>query len=134
MSESDHYREHPGFKMKKLSLIAFALVCLICLAARSGLAQGSADTPAAAAPAPVPSPAPAASPAPGASATAAASPSESTPSADAGQKTATAKKKRAGQMTRQEEIDRSIRNGTVPSRYRSRIPREYQQYIPFEKQ
>ena len=31
------------------------------------------------------------------------------------------------------EADRSIDNGTVPARYRSRVPKEYQQYIPFEK-
>lgn len=31
------------------------------------------------------------------------------------------------------ELDRSIDQGTVPARYRSRVPREYQQYIPFEK-
>jgi len=36
-------------------------------------------------------------------------------------------------MTRQQEIDHSINNGTVPSRYRSQVPKEYQQYIPFEK-
>ena len=36
-------------------------------------------------------------------------------------------------MTRQQEIDHSISSGTVPSRYRSQVPREYQQYIPFDK-
>jgi hypothetical protein len=43
------------------------------------------------------------------------------------------KKKKTAKMTRQQEIDRSIDNGTVPARYRSRVPKEYQQYIPFEK-
>jgi len=37
-------------------------------------------------------------------------------------------------MTRQQEIDRSIERGTVPARYRSQVPKEYQQYIPFDKQ
>lgn len=34
---------------------------------------------------------------------------------------------------RQKEIDRSVDNRTVPSRYRRNVPREYQQYIPFEQ-
>jgi hypothetical protein len=37
-------------------------------------------------------------------------------------------------MTRQREIDKSIDSGTVPSRYRRSVPKEYQQYVPFEKQ
>ena len=36
-------------------------------------------------------------------------------------------------MTKQ-EIDHSIESGTVPSRYRKNVPKEYQQYVPFEKQ
>lgn len=35
--------------------------------------------------------------------------------------------------SRQKEIDRSVDNKTVPSRYRRNVPREYQQYIPFEQ-
>jgi hypothetical protein len=42
-----------------------------------------------------------------------------------------AKKKK--RMTRQQEIDHSIESGTVPSRYRSSVPKEYQKYIPFDK-
>jgi hypothetical protein len=42
-------------------------------------------------------------------------------------------KKKKTKMTRQQEIDHSLRTGTVPSRYRSSVPREYQKYIPFEK-
>ncbi|WFU42097.1 hypothetical protein QA640_06280 [Bradyrhizobium sp. CB82] len=41
-----------------------------------------------------------------------------------------AKKK---QMTRRQEIEHSIDTGTVPSRYRSSVPKEYQRYIPFDK-
>lgn len=44
-----------------------------------------------------------------------------------------AKKKAAKKMTRQQEIDKSIDSGTVPARYRSSVPKQYQQYIPFDK-
>jgi hypothetical protein len=44
------------------------------------------------------------------------------------------KKKVATKMTRQQEIDKSIDSGTVPSRYRSQVPKQYQQYVPFDKQ
>ena len=37
-------------------------------------------------------------------------------------------------LTRQQEIDKSIDSGTVPSRYRSQVPKQYQQYVPFDKQ
>jgi hypothetical protein len=43
------------------------------------------------------------------------------------------KKKKVTKMTRQQEIDKSIDRGTVPARYRNSVPKEYQQYIPFEK-
>ena len=43
------------------------------------------------------------------------------------------KKKKPVKMTRQQEIDRSIDRGTVPARYRSSVPKEYQQYITFDK-
>ena len=43
------------------------------------------------------------------------------------------KKTTARKMTRQQEISRSIDNGTVPARYRRSVPKEYQQYIPFER-
>jgi hypothetical protein len=44
------------------------------------------------------------------------------------------KKKKPAKMTRQQEIDRSVDRGTVPARYRNSIPKEYHQYIPFDKQ
>ena len=34
----------------------------------------------------------------------------------------------------QKEIDHSMDTGTVPARYRNSVPKEYQQYVPFEKQ
>ena len=43
------------------------------------------------------------------------------------------KKKKAVRMTRQQEIDRSVDRGTVPARYRNSVPKEYHQYIPFDK-
>ena len=45
-----------------------------------------------------------------------------------------AKKKKPARMTRQQEIDRSIDRGTVPARYRNSVPKEYHQFIPFDKQ
>ena len=42
-----------------------------------------------------------------------------------------AKKKK---MTRRQEFDKSVESGTVPSRYRNSVPKEYQQYVPFAKQ
>lgn len=44
-----------------------------------------------------------------------------------------ASKKPAKKMTRRQEIDHSIDTGTVPARYRSSVPKQYQQYIPFDK-
>jgi hypothetical protein len=43
------------------------------------------------------------------------------------------KKKKPARMTRQQEINRSIDRGTVPARYRNSVPKEYHQYIPFDK-
>jgi hypothetical protein len=44
------------------------------------------------------------------------------------------KKKKPVKMTRQQEIDRSVDRGTVPARYQNSVPKEYHQYIPFDKQ
>jgi hypothetical protein len=44
------------------------------------------------------------------------------------------KKRKPAKMTRQQEVDRSIDQGTVPARYRNSVPKEYHQYIPFDKQ
>ncbi|WP_456623856.1 MULTISPECIES: hypothetical protein [unclassified Bradyrhizobium] len=43
------------------------------------------------------------------------------------------KKPAKKKMTRQQEIDHSVDTGTVPARYRSSVPKQYQQYIPFDK-
>jgi hypothetical protein len=49
------------------------------------------------------------------------------------EKKAASKKKKPTRMTRQQEIDRSVDRGTVPARYRNSVPKEYHQYIPFDK-
>jgi hypothetical protein len=122
------------FSMHRLSFIA-AVVALMSLPAGIVLAQTAPKTgteatttaPAAAAPAAPPAvTAPAATTTPAAPAAAA---TETTTTEPAKPK----KKKPAKQLTRQQEIDRSIDRGTVPARYRSQVPREYQQYIPFDK-
>ncbi|PJG51355.1 hypothetical protein CVM73_31350 [Bradyrhizobium forestalis] len=48
-------------------------------------------------------------------------------------KKSASKKPAKKKMTRQQEIDHSIDTGTVPARYRSSVPKQYQQYIPFDK-
>ena len=48
-------------------------------------------------------------------------------------KVAAAPPRKARRGYSRDELDRSIDNGTVPARYRSRIPREYHQYIPFDR-
>jgi len=94
-------------------------------------APAAAPSPAAPAPAASPAPAPAASPAPAESPSASAPPASDTPE----KKTASSKKKKSGgtRMTREQELNHSIDTGTVPSRYRSQVPKEYQQYVPFDK-
>lgn len=76
--------------------------------------------------------APAATTAPAATSTPAATTDSST--APAGVKKSVEKKPAKKKMTRQQEIDHSVDTGTVPARYRSSVPKQYQQYIPFEKQ
>ena len=121
--------------MKKLFSTTFATALFLSVPA--ALAQNPTpgnDAPAAPAPAAAPSPAapaPAASPAPAESPSASAPPASDTPE----KKTASSKKKKSGgaRMTREQELNHSIDTGTVPSRYRSQVPKEYQQYVPFDK-
>jgi hypothetical protein len=69
--------------------------------------------------------------------TAPAAPSTAAPEAKVPENTAAEKKavpkKKPTRMTRQQEIDRSVDRGTVPARYRNSVPKEYHQYIPFDK-
>jgi hypothetical protein len=125
--------------MRKLSRIVAAAAVAVCVPAGLLMAQNApatgSDTTATPAPATAPAdtaPAPAATtPAPAAATSA---PATTTPAAPAAtQNDQPAKKKKTVKMTRQQEIDRSIDSGTVPSRYRKQVPKEYQQYIPFSK-
>jgi len=123
--------------MKKLSYRIAATVAAVTFAsfqAGVALAQNAPNTgtetitgvPAAAAPAA----SPAAAPATPTTTPTAATPATTTTTAEP----AKGSKKKAAKMTRQREIDKSIDSGTVPARYRKSVPKEYQQYIPFEKQ
>jgi hypothetical protein len=99
--------------MQKLSrlVVAASAAALVSLPAGAALAQG----------------APSGGTAPAATSTAA--PETAAPEKDK----AAPKKKKPAKMTRQQEIDRSVDRGTVPARYRNSVPKEYHQYIPFDK-
>jgi hypothetical protein len=99
--------------MQKLSrfVVAASAAALVLLPAGAALAQG----------------APSGGTAPAATSTAA--PETAAPEKDK----AAPKKKKPAKMTRQQEIDRSVDRGTVPARYRNSVPKEYHQYIPFDK-
>jgi hypothetical protein len=117
--------------MQRLFLIA-ATIALISLPEGLALAQGSPKSETIGAP---PAAAPPAAAAPTTTTTPDAAATEKT---EKPEKAATApakakKKKPAKQMTRQQEIDKSVDSGTVPARYRSQVPKEYQQYVPFDK-
>ena len=104
--------------MQKLSrvMVAASAAALVFLPAGVALAQG----------------APSDGTAPAATSTAA--PETKAPENTAPEKEKAApKKKKPARMTRQQEIDRSVDRGTVPARYRSSVPKEYHQYIPFDK-
>ena len=104
--------------MQKLSrvMVAASVAALVFLPAGVALAQdapGGGTAPAA---------------------TSAAAPETKAPENAASEKEKAApKKKKPARMTRQQEIDRSVDRGTVPARYRNSVPKEYHQYIPFDK-
>jgi hypothetical protein len=114
----------------KFSRIAAAMVAatLLSLPAAVGLAQNAPETITTAPPPAAPEVAPAAP------ATTTTTPAAATPTTTTTEPSKSPKKKKVAKMTRQREIDKSIDSGTVPSRYRTSVPKEYQQYIPFEKQ
>ena len=101
--------------MQKLPclVVAASAAALVLLPAGVALAQG----------------APSGGTAPAATSTAAPAPENTAPVQDK----AAPKKKKPAKMTRQQEIDRSVDRGTVPARYRNSVPKEYHQYIPFDK-
>ena len=114
--------------MLKLSrvMVAASAAALVFLPAGVALAQGA--------------PSGGTAPAPAAAAPEAKAPESKAPENKATENTgpekekAATKKKKPAKMTRQQEIDRSVDRGTVPARYRNSIPKEYHQYIPFDKQ
>lgn len=124
--------------MQKIFRVGATAATVVFLMASAALAQtpdpapAPAPAPAAAAPAPEPA-APAATPAvaPRPSAVAPAPPTPETEPAKSA--SGSHVKKPSHRMSRNAEIDRSINNGTVPARYRRSVPREYQQYIPFDR-
>ena len=101
--------------MQKLPclVVAASAAALVLLPAGVALAQG----------------APSGGTAPAATSTAAPAPESTAPA----QEKAAPKKKKPAKVTRQQEIDRSVDRGTVPARYRNSVPKEYHQYIPFDK-
>jgi len=127
--------------MQKLYFIAVAVAIVSCqmgvALAQNAPGSATATTAAPAAAAAGSAAAPAATAAPSASDKTATTtaPASDKPTATT-EKSAEPKKKKAAtkKMTRQQEIDKSIDSGTVPSRYRSQVPKQYQQYVPFDKQ
>ena len=108
--------------MQKLSRVVVAAwaVALVFVPAGVALAQGAPGGGTAPAATPTAAPEPKA-------------PENKTPEDTAAEKKAGPKKKKPTRMTRQQEIDRSVDRGTVPARYRNSVPKEYHQYIPFDK-
>jgi hypothetical protein len=109
--------------MRKFSLIA-GVVAFSSLPAVMALAQSAPNAGTGAATAPATTTAPAAT---------TTTPS-TTSAATTSEPAAPKKKKKTAKVTRQQEIDKSVESGTVPARYRNSVPKQYQQYIPFEKQ
>jgi hypothetical protein len=112
--------------MKKLSRMATAAAIFMFVSASPLLAQSTPNTET-----PAVAPAPAA-PAPTATPQATTTTTDK-PTTTTDKDSGTTKKKTGKKMTRQQEIDKSIDSGTVPKRYRSSVPKEYQQYVPFAK-
>ncbi len=110
--------------MQRSYLLAVTAALALIMHAPFALAQTAPTAGGAAAPAATTTAPAATTTAPGAT--------NSIPSPDP--KKSTSKKPAKKKMTRQQEIDHSVDTGTVPARYRSSVPKQYQQYIPFDKQ
>lgn len=128
----------PEVQMQKFYRVAAVAGLFLWMPAGALLAQSTPttttpDTGAGAAPAPAPAAAPAVTAPATTPATTTTAPATTAPATATTEHATGTKKKKSARMTRQQEIDRSIDNGTVPSRYRKSVPKEYQQYIPFEK-
>lgn len=111
--------------MQKSYLLAATAALVLMMQSPLALAQGTPAAGGTAAPA-------AATTAPAAT-TAAPSATTDTSSQPTDGKKSASKKPAKKKMTRQQEIDHSVDTGTVPSRYRSSVPKQYHQYIPFDK-
>ena len=122
-----HVRLIWSFDMTTRSHLATAVMVMVmaCLQAGPLLAQSAPAPDTAATPAPAASPAPSATPADKAGA------SDGNPASGKPAKP-TKLRVQMSEHTRQ-QIDHSIKTRTVPSRYRSQVPKEYQKYIPFER-
>ncbi|WFU73971.1 hypothetical protein [Bradyrhizobium sp. CB2312] len=117
--------------MQRSYLLAATAVLALLAQTPLALAQNAPAAGGTAAPATTAAPAATTAPAtttttPGTTTDSSSQPSDSKKSAS--------KKSAKKKMTRQQEIDHSIDSGTVPARYRSSVPKQYQQYIPFDKQ
>lgn len=114
--------------MTTRSHLTAAVMVIACLQAGPLLGQS--------APAPDTAPTPAESPAPSAASSAsstdkaAADDSKAASEETARPKAKSAKRIKVSAQT-QQEISHSLKTGTVPLRYRSKVPKEYQKYIPF---
>jgi hypothetical protein len=118
--------------MQKLFRLVVAASATAVLALPPGVALAQGAPGAGTAPAPPPA---ASSPAAPEARTLENKAPEAAPAEDSAPRKRTASKKRKpAKMTRRQEIDRSIDSGTVPARYRNQVPKEYHQYIPFERQ
>ncbi len=125
--------------MKMLCSPAAATAALMLMSCSSGaLAQTAPATgtdtaaPAANTVPPAAPPAPAATTAPATTTTPTATQADTNSST--AEKAAPKKKKTAATKRTRQEIEHSIDSGTVPARYRSSVPKQYQHYIPFDKQ
>jgi hypothetical protein len=123
--------------MKMLCSLAAATAALMLMSCSIGALAQTAPATGTDTAAPAANTAPPAAPA--ATTTPATTPTPTATQADtnssAAEKAAPKKKKTAAtKRTRQQEIEHSIDSGTVPARYRSSVPKQYQHYIPFDKQ
>ncbi|WLB55665.1 hypothetical protein AB7008_42590 [Bradyrhizobium sp. 521_C7_N1_3] len=112
--------------MQRSYLLAATAALALLMQTPLALAQSAPAAGGAAAPA-------ATTTAPAATATTPAATSD-TSSQPADSSKSASKKPAKKKMTRQQEIDHSVDSGTVPARYRSSVPKQYQKYIPFDKQ
>jgi hypothetical protein len=120
--------------MTPRSHFAAAAMAVACRQAGPLLGQSAPATDPLATPAPAASPAPAATPAP--------APSPAPTSTDKGgasdgkaanEEMVKPAAKKLRRMSTRQELAHSLQTGTVPSRFRTEVPKKYQKYIPFDR-